>query len=431
MISFLLCLAILIVGYFVYGKIVDNTFGPDDRETPAVRINDGVDYVVMPQWKLFLVQLLNIAGLGPIFGALQGALWGPVVFLWITFGGIFMGAAHDFIAGGISLRHDGASLPETAGVYLGGGTPSYLGGARLERILHAVRGSFALAEETEITVECNPESTDAALLDALRRGGANRLSFGVQAAHDNELRRIGRIHDFAKAKNAVLLAHEHGFSNISLDLMYGLPGQTQDMFLDSLAQCLALQPTHLSCYGLKLEPMTEMGREAPVLPDDDAQADTYLALCRVLRQHGFEHYEISNFALPGFRSRHNSKYWDLSEYIGLGPGAHSLFDGRRFAFPRDIAGFTDGTAAVRNEEEVPDFERQNEYLMLRLRTSDGVELRDLEERYHVDPAPYEAVFRALAKPGLTEQNGTRWHLTDAGFLVSNSIINMITDAASR
>lgn len=315
-------------------------------------------------------------------------------------------------------------------VYLGGGTPSYLGGARLERILHAVRESFALAEDTEITVECNPESTDAALLDALRRGGANRLSFGVQAAHDNELRRIGRIHDFARARSAVLLAHEHGFSNISLDLMYGLPGQTQDMFLDSLSQCLALEPTHLSCYGLKLEPMTEMGREAPVLPDDDAQADTYLALCRVLSQHGFEHYEISNFALPGFRSRHNSKYWDLSEYIGLGPGAHSLFDGRRFAFPRDIAAFTDGTAAVRNEEEVPDFERQNEYLMLRLRTSDGVELRDLEERYHVDPAPYEAVFRALAKPGLTELNGTRWHLTDAGFLVSNSIINMITDAAT-
>ena len=307
-------------------------------------------------------------------------------------------------------------------VYLGGGTPSYLGGARLERILHAVRESFALAEDTEITVECNPESTDAALLDALRRGGANRLSFGVQAAHDNELRRIGRIHDFEKAKNAVLLAHEHGFSNISLDLMYGLPGQTQDMFLDSLSQCLALEPTHLSCYGLKLEPMTEMGREAPVLPDDDAQADTYLALCRVLSQHGFEHYEISNFALPGFRSRHNSKYWDLSEYIGLGPGAHSLFDGRRFAFPRDIAAFTDGTAAVRNEEEVPDFEQQNEYLML--------ELRDLEERYHVDPAPYEAVFRALAKPGLTELNGTCWHLTDAGFLVSNSIINMITDAAT-
>ena len=119
MISFLLCLALLIVGYFVYGKIVDNTFGPDDRETPAVRINDGVDYVVMPQWKLFLVQLLNIAGLGPIFGALQGALWGPVVFLWITFGTIFAGGVHDYFSGMMSERNDGASIAEITGKYLG------------------------------------------------------------------------------------------------------------------------------------------------------------------------------------------------------------------------------------------------------------------------------------------------------------------------
>ena len=342
-----------------------------------------------------------------------------------------MDAYTDALVREIRLYGEKAAGYVTDTVYLGGGTPSYLGEARLCRILRAVCEHFSLAENAEITIECNPESTDRRLLEALLSSGANRLSFGVQAAHDDELRRIGRIHDFEKAKNAVLLARSCGFHNISLDLMYGLPGQTQEMFLDSLSQCLALEPTHLSCYGLKLEPATKMGRENPTLPDDDAQADTYLAMCGELRRHGFEHYEISNFALPGFRSRHNSKYWDLSEYIGLGPGAHSLFDGRRFAFPRDIAGFTDGTAAVRNEEEVPDFERQNEYLMLRLRTSDGVELRDLEERYHVDPAPYEAVFRALAKPGLTEQNGTRWHLTDAGFLVSNSIINMITDAASR
>ena len=119
MISFLLCLAILVGGYFVYGKIVDNTFGPDDRETPAVRINDGVDYVVMPQWKLFLVQLLNIAGLGPIFGALQGALWGPVVFLWITFGTIFAGGVHDYFSGMMSERNEGASIAEVTGKYLG------------------------------------------------------------------------------------------------------------------------------------------------------------------------------------------------------------------------------------------------------------------------------------------------------------------------
>ena len=120
MLSFFLCLAILIIGYFTYGKVVENTFGPDDRETPAVKINDGVDYVVMPQWKLFLVQLLNIAGLGPIFGALQGALWGPVVFLWITFGTIFAGAVHDFFSGMMSERNDGASISEIAGIYLGG-----------------------------------------------------------------------------------------------------------------------------------------------------------------------------------------------------------------------------------------------------------------------------------------------------------------------
>ena len=121
MISFIVCLLLLIGGYFVYGKIVANTFGPDDRETPAVRLNDGVDYVVLPQWKLFLVQLLNIAGLGPIFGALSGALWGPVVFLWITFGTIFAGGVHDYFSGMLSERNDGASISEITGIYLGNG----------------------------------------------------------------------------------------------------------------------------------------------------------------------------------------------------------------------------------------------------------------------------------------------------------------------
>lgn len=119
MISFIICLALLIGGYFVYGKVVENTFSPDDRETPAVRINDGVDYVVMPKWKLFLVQLLNIAGLGPIFGALQGALWGPIVFLWITFGTIFAGGVHDYFSGMLSERNEGASISEVCGIYLG------------------------------------------------------------------------------------------------------------------------------------------------------------------------------------------------------------------------------------------------------------------------------------------------------------------------
>ena len=315
-------------------------------------------------------------------------------------------------------------------VYVGGGTPTCLGPKYLTKILQEVKKRFPLAEDAEITVECNPESTDKKVLDAMRKCGVNRLSFGVQSAHDDELKAIGRIHTFEQAKQAVLLARERGFTNISLDLMYGLPNQTQEQFLDSVEQCLALEPQHLSCYGLKLEPATRMGRENPTLPDDDAQADTYLAMCDKLREAGFEHYEISNFAKPGFRSRHNSKYWDLSEYLGLGPGAHSFMNGRRFEFARDLKAYIGGEDILRDEDEVPTFQRQGEYLMVRLRTSDGVDFLDLEKRYNIDSTPYEEAFRALMGNELVAHQGTRWYLTEKGFLVSNSIINTIVDAGN-
>ena len=316
-------------------------------------------------------------------------------------------------------------------VYIGGGTPTCLGPKYLGRILQEVRSKFPLADDAEITVECNPESTDKKVLDMMKKQGVNRLSFGVQSAHDEELKKIGRIHTFQQAKDAVDLARAKGFANISLDLMYGLPGQTQEMFLDSVEQCLALGPRHLSCYGLKLEPATRMGRENPALPDDDAQADTYLAMCELLRKNGFEHYEISNFAKPGFRSRHNMKYWDLSEYLGLGPGAHSFMNGRRFAFARDIKAYINGEDILRDEEEVPSFQRQGEYLMVRLRTADGVDFLELEKRYNIDSTPYEEAFRSLLGSGLVAHQGTRWRLTEKGFLVSNSIINAIVEAGQQ
>ena len=275
------------------------------------------------------------------------------------------------------------------------------------------------------------ESTDKKVLEMMKKQGVNRLSFGVQSAQEDELKRIGRIHSFAEAKAAVDLAREKGFDNISLDLMYGLPGQTQEKFLDSVEQCLALGPKHLSCYGLKLEPATPMGRENPALPDDDAQADTYLAMCELLRKNGFEHYEISNFAKPGFRSRHNSKYWDLSEYLGLGPGAHSFINGRRFEFARDIKAYINGEDILRDEDEVPTFQRQGEYLMVRLRTAEGVDFIDLEKRYNVDSTPYEEAFRSLMGNELVAHQGTRWYLTEKGFLVSNSIINTIVEAGQE
>lgn len=313
-------------------------------------------------------------------------------------------------------------------VYLGGGTPSCLGPKYLTRILNEVKARFRLAEDAEITVECNPESTDKKLLDALKKSGVNRLSLGVQSADDNELARIGRIHTFEEAKAAVELARERGFDNISLDLMYGLPEQTKQGFLHSVRQVLDLMPEHLSCYGLKLEPTTKMGRENPVLPEDDEQAEMYLAMCEMLRESGFEHYEISNFAKPGRRSRHNCKYWDLSEYLGLGPGAHSYMNGRRFEFARDLKAYIGGENIVQDEDEVATYQRQGEYLMLRLRTAEGIDFIDLEKRYNIDSTPYEEAFRALLGRGLVAHQGTRWFLTEEGFLVSNSIINCIIEA---
>lgn len=322
--------------------------------------------------------------------------------------------------------HADKFAPQFAGrtadtVYFGGGTPSLLGGQRLKRMLDGLRDRFSIMADAEITVECNPDSMTDALLTTLKDAGVNRLSIGVQSAHDDELRMLGRRHTFAEAQHAIGRAQDVGFDNISLDLMYGLPGQSQAYFMQSVEALLALSPAHLSCYSLKLEPGTPMGRENPVLPDGDAQADLYLALCDRLRQAGFEHYEISNWSRPGRASRHNSRYWTLSDYLGLGPGAHSYVAGRRFAEPSSLTAFCQHAQTV-DEEDIPDFCPHSEYIMLRLRTAAGVDVQDFRTRFGRDFAPYAAHLAALQKPGLTEQTQTGWRLTEAGFLVSNLII---------
>lgn len=322
--------------------------------------------------------------------------------------------------------------PQLAGrtadtVYFGGGTPSLIGGARLERMLCTLHSQFSIAPNAEITVECNPDSMTQDLLHVLRRAGVNRLSVGVQSAQDDELRLLGRRHTFAQAQDAIRRAQDAGFDNISLDLMYGLPGQTQARFMQSVEAVLDLQPAHLSCYSLKLEPGTPMGQENPVLPDDDAQADLYLALCGRLRRAGFDHYEISNWARPGRASRHNSRYWTLSDYLGLGPGAHSYLAGRRFFYPASLAAFC-GDAQPVQEDAVPGFAPHGEYLMLRLRTADGVDTADFARRFGRSFAPYAAHLRALEKPGLAARTPSGWRLTEAGFLVSNLIINDVLGA---
>jgi len=215
-------------------------------------------------------------------------------------------------------------------VYFGGGTPSYLGVKRLRRIMKTVTGHYRMAKRAEVTLEANPDSAgNWRALRALRRAGFNRISLGVQSADDGQLKALGRPHTFAQAEEAAAAARRAKIKNVSLDLIYGLPGQTMESWQDTVEKAAALEPEHLSCYGLKVEegtPLWDMQGEME-LPDDDLQADMYLWTVERLSQLGYQQYEISNFARPGFLSRHNLKYWTLGEYAGFGPGAHSDLGG--------------------------------------------------------------------------------------------------------
>lgn len=313
-------------------------------------------------------------------------------------------------------------------VYFGGGTPSCLGGVRIAQMLAEVKACFFLAQDAEITVECNPESATGELMQTLAACGVNRVSLGVQSADDGELKRLGRLHTFAEAQQAVQLARDAGIYNISLDLMYGLPGQTQQRFERSLSALLALEPTHLSAYSLKLETNTPMGRENPELPDGDMQAEWYLAMCDTLRERGYIHYEISNFAMPGYEARHNSKYWDFSDYIGLGPGAHAFFSGRRFYNRADLQAYLVNPCKI-SLEEAGTPKTLEEHLMLRLRTAQGEAFAVLEEAYGVDIPALRRALQPLVSQGLLQMSDNGFGLTEQGFLVSNSIILYVTDAA--
>lgn len=311
-------------------------------------------------------------------------------------------------------------------VYFGGGTPSILGEKRLCKLIDSLQSVANVTKTAEITVECNPESTGAKMLKKLRKAGFNRLSFGVQSADDGELAALGRLHNFARARQAVEEAQAAGFENISLDLMYGLPGQTMERWKNSVEQIIALRPQHISAYALKLEEGTPLFNSHPTLPDDDIQTDMYLYAVKKLAEAGFQQYEISNFAKQGYRSRHNSRYWDLSQYLGFGPAAHSFFGGRRFSFVADTQQYIDGVQGraelLEDADEVPSFRRHGEYIMLRLRTVDGIDEEEFYRRFRLDFAPYAAKLRKYVEAGYCVYDNGTWHLTPEGFFVSNAIL---------
>ena len=315
-------------------------------------------------------------------------------------------------------------------IYFGGGTPSFFGADGMIAILTAIRKSFHVDLRAEITFEANPDSISPRLLRRLKSEGFNRVSLGVQCDNDEILKKLGRPHNFEQVVNAVKRIRRAGYKNLSLDLIYGLPGQTLESWEKTLENVIALKPEHMSCYGLKVEEGTPLYQyqEYMDLPDDDTQADMYLSAVNILRRNGFRQYEISNFAQRGYPSAHNLKYWMGGEYLGFGPDASSDFAGKRFSVVRDLQSYIDGILhggqVLRDVQEIPQRERAGEYLMTRLRTTTGIYQEEYENSFLLPFEPLEDVLRSASerRHAYTDGKG-RWRLTPEGFLVSNSIIS--------
>ena len=307
-------------------------------------------------------------------------------------------------------------------IYIGGGTPSYYGAKRLKELLGVIRNLYKVEKDAEVTVECNPDSVDVKSLKILRKAGVNRLSMGMQSAIACELERIHRIHTPQQVNEAATAARKAGFTNLSLDLIYGLPGQTMDSWKATVEHALSLIPQHLSCYGLKVEegtPLAARVAQGEVLPDDDQQADLYLWTVGRLERAGYPQYEISNFAKPGYEGRHNLIYWDCGDYLGLGPAAHSCMGGRRFYYPPDTAAFLNDAAAPVMDGSCG----AEDYLILQLRLRKGLSLDAYKKLYGKKFSTAQLAFvQNCVRAGYASFDGRTLALTPAGLIVQNSIL---------
>ncbi len=306
-------------------------------------------------------------------------------------------------------------------LYFGGGTPSYIGAERLSLIADCVRDFFEL-ENAEITAEINPSKADFDF-EFLRKNGFNRISIGLQSANDNELKLLGRLHNVSDVTRTIAQAKNSGFDNISLDLMIATLGQTKESLERSIEFCAKHDVQHISAYILKIEENTPFSHHRDILnfPDDDAQAELYLFACEKIKEYGYNQYEISNFSKKGFESRHNLKYWNDEEYIGIGPAAHSFIDGKRFYYPRSLKDFY-------SEKYISDGNggSEEEYVMLRLRLSCGINNKEYIERFgHKIPNEYFSRAKKLINTGYVKIDNGSISLTTDGFIVSNLIISEI------
>lgn len=314
-------------------------------------------------------------------------------------------------------------------IFFGGGTPSLLSPATIREILGLLKSTFTVTSDAEITLETNPGTVDARKLAGYRESGVNRLSFGVQSFHDDDLRFLTRIHSSSQAREVIRLAEHSGFDNTSLDLIFALPNQTMKRWQENLDQAVDLGTKHISAYSLIVERNTPLfgmveSRSVSTLPVGE-EAEMYAFTMEFLRSAGFEHYEVSNYAKPGFHSRHNCNYWNHANYLGFGPSAHSFWNGRRWWNGSNIKGYEEkivaGLHPVSGEETLTKEQFYDEAIMLGLR-SGGISYSEIHTKHGIDlQSTKESFIDSLIGEGLAESTGSLLRLTDRGFLLCDEV----------
>ena len=333
----------------------------------------------------------------------------------------------------IALWGEKASDRAVDTVYFGGGTPTLLSIEQLSKIIFALRDNFCISDNAEITTECNPATADGEYFKELKALGFNRISLGVQSANDRELELLGRVHTFSDAKKAFYDARRAGFDNISVDIMFAIPEQTEVSFNYTLEKIFELSPEHISAYSLIIEPGTDFfaNYKKLVLPDDDSEYNMYTGAVEAMERHGLHRYEISNFAATGRESRHNLKYWRCEEYLGFGISAHSFFDDERRENTSKLDVYINGAYTAASRKILPN-EAVNEYVMLKMRLSEGIDESEFEKLFGI---PFGKAFgEALERfvcAGLVVREGGRCTFTDSGFYLSNSVLSEILSFESE
>lgn len=314
-------------------------------------------------------------------------------------------------------RYKGETLKT---LYLGGGTPSLLTPEQINSILEL----FNLSENTEITVELNPETVDFQYLMDLKNIGINRLSFGCQTFDDEVLQLIGRRHNSQDVKNAVKYSKDAGFTNISLDFIYGLPNQTIEMFENDLKTAIKLDIEHISLYGLKIDENCYFAENPPEnLPDEDIQADMYLKAIEILKQNDFEHYEISNFSKKGFNSRHNLNYWDNNTYYGFGCSAHGYENGIRYANEKNLEKYIQNPIIPKESHALTEQEKLEEEIFLGFRKMSGINVDEINKKFSINfTQKYGKILKKYLSLKYLAETNTGFKLTDEGILISNVIL---------